>query len=138
MNIDYKIKYADASSEGDSNIIIPYIKLLDEWYPVYRPLHIVLDKLKNCKTEEDIDDIIAYILSYREAVYTVFEFRGSNCAICGAHYIQENIDDVDELPEVSIYGGEFEPIPNSISWLDYIKIDKPKLVKVCYDTDWNF
>ena len=58
MNIDYKIKYADASSEGDSNIIIPYIKLLDEWYPVYRPLHIVLDKLKNCKTEEDIDDII--------------------------------------------------------------------------------
>ena len=138
MNIDYKIKYADASSEGDSNIIIPYIKLLDEWYPVYRPLHIVLDKLKNCKTEEDIDDIIAYILSYRELVYTVFEFRGSNCAIFGVHYIQENIDDVDELPEVSIYGGEFEPIPNSISWLDYIKIDKPKLVKVCYDTDWNF
>ena len=138
MNINYKIKYKDASSEGDSNIIIPYIKLLDEWYPVYRPLHIVLDKLKNCKTEDDIDDVIAYILSYREAVYTVFEFRGSNCAMFGAHYIQENIDDADELPEVSIYGGEFEPIPNAISWLDYIKIDKPKLVRVCYDTDWSF
>ena len=138
MNIDYKIKYADASSEGDGNIIIPYIKLLDEWYPVYRPLHIVLDKLKNCKTEDDIDNVIGYILSYRELVYTIFKFRGNNCAIFGVYYIQENIDDVDELPEVSIYGGEFEPIPNSISWLEYIKIDKPKLVKVCYDTDWNF
>lgn len=138
MNIDYKIKYADASSEGDSNVIIPYIKLEDEWYPVYRPLHIVLDKIKKAETEDDLDDIIAYILSYREAVYTVFEFHGSNCAIFGAYYIQKDIEDADKLPEVPIYGGEFEHIPNVISWLDYIKINKPKIIKVTYDTNWNF